>query len=102
MVTDSVDDTTPAPERQMYQRTNVTARLALTASLLGLAMLLPIVGSILGLLGGKKALRQIEETGEGGGGLAEAAVVFGWFGLISASLGVIGIVVIVIMAAMSQ
>lgn len=86
----------------MYQRTNVTARLALTASLLGLAMLLPIVGSILGLLGGKKALRQIEETGEGGGGLAEAAVVFGWFGLISASLGVIGIVVIVIMAAMSQ
>lgn len=86
----------------MYQRTNVTARLALTASLLGLAMLLPIVGSILGLLGGKKALRQIEETGEGGGGLAEAAVVFGWFGLISASLGVIGIVVIVVMAAMSQ
>ena len=86
----------------MYQRTNVTARLALTASLLGTAMLLPIVGSILGLLGGKKALREIEETGEGGGGLAEAAVVFGWFGLISAAIGVTGVLVIIVLAAMSQ
>lgn len=85
---------------ESYQ-TNLLARLSLTLSFLGLAMLLPVVGSIAGLLLGKKAIKQIEESGERGGGLAEAAIIFGWFGLVSASIGVIGLVVVIIAAANS-
>ena len=82
-------------------RTNKVAKWSLASSFLGLAMILPVAGSVLGILGGKKAVRQIDVTGEGGGGIAEAAIVFGWFGLISSSLGVIGIVAIVVAAARS-
>jgi putative exporter of polyketide antibiotics len=89
------------PFKPETYRTNSLATWSLVMSFIGLAMLLPVVGSILGLLGGKKALRQIEETGERGGGRAEAAIIFGWFGLVSASIGVIGIVVVIIAAANS-
>ena len=82
-------------------RTNKVAKWSLASSFLGLAMILPVVGSIVGILGGKKAVRQIDVTGEGGGGIAEAAIIFGWFGLVSSSLGVIGIVAIVVAAARS-
>lgn len=82
-------------------RTNKLAAWSLASSFLGLAMILPIVGSILAILGGKRAVAQIDETGEGGGGIAEAAIVFGWFGLVSSSIGVIGIVTIVTVAARS-
>lgn len=64
-------------------------------------MILPVVGSILAIRGGKRAIRQIDVTGEGGGGIAEAAIVFGWFGLISSSIGLIGIVAILVAAARS-
>lgn len=91
----------PRPKAPAIARTNTAAAWSLASSLLGLAMLLPIVGSIFGILGGRRAVKQIDETGEGGGGIAEAAIVFGWFGLVSSSIALIGIVVILVAAARS-
>jgi len=88
-------------ERPAMARTNRVAKWSLASSFLGLAMILPVAGSIVGIVGGKKAARQIDLTGEGGGGIAEAAIVFGWFGLVSSSIGLIGIVAIVVAAARS-
>ncbi len=88
-------------ERPAIARTNRVAAWSLASSFLGLAMILPVAGSIFGILGGKRAVKQIDETGEGGGGIAEAAIIFGWFGLVSSSIGLIGIVVIVVAAARS-
>ena len=88
-------------ERPAMARTNKVAMWSLASSFAGLAMVFPVAGSILGILGGKKAVRQIDQTGEGGGGIAEAAIVFGWFGLVSSSIGLIGIIAIVVAAARS-
>ena len=68
------------------------------ASLLGLAMVVPIAGSIIGIIFGKKAMDQVEESGERGGGLAQAAVIFGYFGLVTLGLVLIMIAIIVIAA----
>jgi len=73
----------------------------LVFSFMGLALVLPIVGSILGIVGGRRAVKQIDQTGEGGGGIAEAAVIFGWFGLIAVSIGLIGITAILVAASRS-
>ncbi len=98
-----VDEASEAPApKQMYQRTNSAAKWSLVLSLLGLAVLLPVVGSVLGIQGGKRALKQIDDTGEGGGGIAEAAIVFGWFGLISVGIIMVGVGFIVVAAALSQ
>ena len=88
-------------ERPAIARTNKLGAWSLASSFLGLAMILPVVGSIFGILGGKRAVKQIDETGEGGGGIAEAAIIFGWFGLVSSSIGLIGVVAIVVAAARS-
>ena len=71
------------------------------ASLLGLAMVVPIAGSIIGIIFGKRAMDQVEESGERGGGLAQAAVIFGYFGLVTLGLVLIMIAIIVIAARSS-
>ena len=68
------------------------------ASLLGLAMIVPIAGSIIGIIFGKKAMDQVEESGERGGGLAQAAVIFGYFGLVTLGLVLVMLAIIVIAA----
>jgi len=44
-------------ERPAIARTNKFAAWSLASSFLGLAIILPIAGSILGILGGKRAVR---------------------------------------------
>lgn len=88
-------------ERPAIERTNRRAQWSLGFSFMGLAMVLPIVGSILGIVGGRRAIKEIDETGEGGGGIAEAAIIFGWFGLITATVGIVGLSAILIAAARS-
>jgi hypothetical protein len=50
------------------------------------------VGSILALVFGYTAKRQIRQTGEGGSGMATAGIVLGWIG--------VGILALVIIAAL--
>lgn len=59
--------------------TALTARNRLAPVALILAVLVPIAGAILGHI----TLRQIGQTGEGGRGLALAAVIVGWVGTVS-------------------
>ena len=83
------------------QRYNRLATWSLIASFLGLALILPIVGSIIGIVFGRRAARTIEQTGERGGGAAQAAVIFGWFGIVEVSIVLIFVVIIVLSAANS-
>lgn len=61
-------------------------------------MIVPIAGSIIGIIFGKKAMDQVEESGERGGGLAQAAVIFGYFGLVTLGLVLVMLAIIVIAA----
>lgn len=60
--------------------TNAMAILSMVSSILGLT-LLPIVGSIIGVVTGHIARRQIRESGEQGHGPATAGVAIGYIGL---------------------
>ncbi len=73
----------PAPQ------TSSTALIGLIASILGFFML-PVVGSIVGIVAGNSARNEIRNrpgqlTGEG---MAQAAVILGWIGLVLAVGGV--------------
>jgi len=83
------------------QRSNRLAMWSLIASFLGLALVLPIAGSVIGIVFGRRAVRTIEQSGERGGGAAQAAVVFGWFGIVEVSIVLIFVVIIVVSAANS-
>ncbi len=72
---------------------------AIVLSLLGLAMLLPLAGSILGIFFGNKALDRIERSGERGGQSAQAAVVFGWFGIAESLIAIAALTFLIISAA---
>lgn len=95
------DSSTPPTARQPEQPRpplNGAALFSFVASLLGLAMLVPLAGSIIGIIFGKKAMDQVEESGERGGGLAQAAVIFGYFGLVTLGLVLVMVAVIVVLA----
>ena len=49
------------------------------------------IGSILALIFGYVAKRQIRERGESGGGMATAGIVLGWIGIAVLVLGIIGL-----------
>ncbi len=61
---------------------NTMALVSLIASILGLT-LLPILGSIVGLITGYMAKKQIEESNgaEGGENLAKWGIILGWVGI---------------------
>ena len=68
---------------------------SLICSILGALFFLPLIGSILGLIFGSTAKRQIRESRgrEGGESLAQAGVILGWVGL---GLNVLVIIIVVI------
>lgn len=88
---------TPGPATRRPPLNNASV-FALVLSLLGLAMLVPIAGSIIGIVFGNRAMDQVEQTGERGGGMAQAAVIFGYFGLVTVGLVLAVFVVIVVLA----
>ena len=90
----------PAP-LQDFQRTDHMAVFSMVVSFLGLAMLPPVIGSVLGIVFGGRAAKRIEKTGQRGAGAAQAAVVFGWFGVIESAIVVIFVVIIIVAAARS-
>lgn len=67
---------------------------SLISSILGLTFL-PTIGSIVGLVLGYMARRQIEESMDrmGGEGMAKAGIIIGWIGVGLAVLGVCLVVV---------
>ncbi len=67
---------------------NTMALVSLISSILGLT-LLPIIGSIVGLITGYMAKKQIEESGgvEGGEDLAKWGIILGWVGIALFVLG---------------
>lgn len=61
-------------------QTNGLAIASLVLSILGLVGMLPLLGTILGLIFGYSAKRQIAQSrgSQGGEGLAQAGVIIGW------------------------
>lgn len=79
----------PYPYGYPAPPTNGLAVASLIASILGLTIV-PTIGSIVGVIMGYAAKRQIEESGgaQGGEGLAKAGIIVGWVGIGLAALGI--------------
>ncbi|WP_225752794.1 DUF4190 domain-containing protein [Actinotalea sp. Marseille-Q4924] len=75
-------------------KTNTMAIVSLISSILGFTAV-PILGSIVGIITGHMAVRQIRETGEGGAGLAKAGLIIGYITIVLAILAVIALVAFV-------
>lgn len=73
----------PAPPK-----TNTLAIVSLIASLAGI-FIVPLIGSIAGVITGHISLGQIKRNGENGRGLALAGTIVGWVGTAFAVLGII-------------
>lgn len=80
-------------------RTNVLAIISLVASLIGFVLILPVVGSLAGVITGHISLKQIKERGERGRGMALAGVIIGYVTLAFVILFVIGISILIATSA---
>jgi hypothetical protein len=69
-------------------KTNTLAIVSLVSSLVGL-LIIPLLGSIAGVVTGHMSLGQIKRTGEQGRGLALAGTIMGYVGLAFVLLGII-------------
>jgi len=69
--------------------THTLAIVSLVLSILGLIGILPLVGSIGGIISGRIAQQEIAQTPHryGGDGMARAGVILGWIGVALALLG---------------
>ena len=76
------------PERSLGGHTNGKAIASLVLGIVGLTGL-PFVCSILAVIFGRSARREIATTGEGGEGLATAGIVLGWVGIVLVLLAVL-------------
>lgn len=84
---------------QAKKRIEPLAIWAIVFSLLGLAMLVPLVGSIIGIVFGNKAMDRVEKSGDRGGPTGQAAVIFGWFGVFEGVLAIAALALIITAAA---
>lgn len=76
--------------------TNSVAVISLIVSILGLVGILPLVGSLAGIITGRIARQEIANSGgtQSGEGLAQAGEVLGWIGLALVAVGLcIGLLV---------
>ncbi|RKE63457.1 MULTISPECIES: DUF4190 domain-containing protein [Microbacterium] len=71
------------------QKTNALAIVSMIASIVGFIWILPIIGSIAGVIMGHISLSQIKRTNENGRGMALAGLIVGYAGLALAIVGVI-------------
>lgn len=79
---------------------NTMAMISLVAGIVGLTVL-PFLGSIVAVITGHMARREIARTGEQGSGLATAGLIMGWIGVgILVLIVVLALVVFGSMAAM--
>lgn len=73
------------------QKTNTMAIVSLISSILGFTAV-PFLGSIVGIITGHMALRQIRDTGEGGTGLAKAGLIIGYVVVALTVLAIIAVI----------
>ncbi len=76
----------PAPQPQ---QSSTMAVISMIASILGITFV-PTLGSIVGLILGYMARKQIRESGGamGGEGSAKAGIIIGWIGIALAAIGI--------------
>lgn len=72
-------------------KTNTLAIVSLIASIAGF-VILPFIGSLVGVITGHLSLSQLRTSGEEGRGLALAGTIVGWVGLGLAILGIVAVV----------
>jgi uncharacterized Tic20 family protein len=84
-----MDQSYYAPPAAPPQQSNTLAIISLIASILGLT-LFPTIGSIVGLILGYMARKQIRQSPGlmGGEGLAKAGIILGWIGVALAVIGI--------------
>ncbi|WP_159449098.1 DUF4190 domain-containing protein [Demequina sp. NBRC 110055] len=107
MSTDPYDDLQHrGPERGSSEfvapTMNALAVVAIVGAVLGIIGLLPVIGSVLGIVCGRIAQRQIAERGQDGGSMARIAVIMGWVGLALALLVILFVVVLIATASAPQ
>lgn len=78
-------------------KTNSLAIVSLVASIAGW-VIVPLIASIVGVITGHMALKQLRSSGEGGRGLALAGTIVGWVGVAFWALIVIIIIVVISIA----
>lgn len=71
------------------QKTNTLAVVSMIASIVGFIWILPVIGSIAGVVMGHISLSQIKRTNEKGRGMALAGLIVGYAGLVLAIAGII-------------
>jgi 4-hydroxybenzoate polyprenyltransferase len=77
------------------------AIIAFILSMTGILMILPVIGSIAGIILAYQARKQIADTREEGGGLATAAIWIGWIALILVILSTIAFILFFVILAAS-
>jgi hypothetical protein len=82
-------------------RTNTLAIVAFILSMTGILMILPVIGSIVGIILAYQARKQIPHSGEEGGGLATAAIWIGWIALIIVILSTLAFILFFVILAAS-
>ena len=85
----------PAPPSYNYAPAVKTNALALTSLISSIAafVIVPFIGSVVGVITGHIALRQLKTSGENGRGMALAGTIVGWVGV---ALSIVGIALAVI------
>ena len=80
--------------------TNTMAIVTLIAGIAGLTFV-PFIGSIVAVITGPMAERQIAQTGEDGAQLAKNGKILGWVGLILGALAIVGVILFWVVFAAS-
>jgi hypothetical protein len=81
--------------------TNTMAIIAFIMSMAGILMILPLVGSIAGIILAYQARKQIAQTQEGGAGLVTAALWIGWIALIIVVMSTLAFILFFVIIAAS-
>lgn len=84
-----------APAAGIVRPTSTLSVISLVAGLCGVS-LVPLIGSIVAVITGHMALRQIRQTGQSGSALARTGLALGYFAITLAVLGVAAVLVLVV------